>query len=175
MQEAGAKVRVLLVEDDPVQMAGSRGALEGAGFQVETAEDGVARSAEASQSRTVLVAEDDEDLRHVIRITLESDSLRIIEAEDGQAALEAARTEIPEVVLLDWTMPRLSGIEVADTLMRESRTVAMRVVMLTARDDEEDIERGRAAGVFAYLVKPFSPLELVSTIERAFAAIDGGA
>jgi len=117
--------------------------------------------------KTILLVEDDEDLREVVRITLEKPTLHILEARDGMSAVGLARQVIPHVILLDWMMPGMSGLEVIKVLRGDPDTAGIHIIMLTARDQQEDIELGLAAGADAYLVKPFSPLELVRTVENA--------
>ncbi|HEX9733980.1 MAG TPA: response regulator [Thermoanaerobaculia bacterium] len=117
--------------------------------------------------KTVLLVEDDEDLREVVRITLEKPTLHILEARDGMTAILLARQVIPHLILLDWMMPGMDGLEVIHALRGDPDTAGIRIIMLTARDQREDIDRGLEAGADAYLVKPFSPLELVRTVEAA--------
>ena len=117
--------------------------------------------------KTILLVEDDEDLREVVRITLEKPTLHILEARDGMTAVGLARQVIPHVILLDWMMPGMSGLEVIRVLRGDPDTAGIHIIMLTARDQQEDIELGLAAGADAYLVKPFSPLELVRIVESA--------
>lgn len=117
--------------------------------------------------KTLLLVEDDEDLRAVVRITLEKPTLHILEARDGMTAIGLARQVIPHVILLDWMMPGMDGLEVIKVLRSDPDTAGIRIIMLTARDQKEDIDRGLEAGADAYLVKPFSPLELVRTVENA--------
>jgi two-component system phosphate regulon response regulator PhoB len=117
--------------------------------------------------KKILLVEDDPGLRRVVRITLERPSRRLLEAEDGVQALRLIEAEQPDLVLLDWMIPGLSGIEIAQRLQRNGDGSGPAVVMLTGRDQEEDRENGRQAGVFAYLVKPFSPLQLIHVVEKA--------
>src|SRR5690606_27170191 len=108
--------------------------------------------------RTILLADDEAHLRTLVRTTLEDPGCRILEAANGNAALELARSELPDVVVLDLMMPGLTGIEVLNRLRREAKTAAIPVVMLTATGQEKDRNRALELGADAYLVKPFSPL-----------------
>ncbi|MCB1033861.1 MAG: response regulator [Acidobacteria bacterium] len=119
--------------------------------------------------KTILLAEDEVDLRLVIRTTLESPQYRILEADDGQAALDIARREKLDLVLLDWMMPGVSGITVAEELRKSPDTANVPIIMVTARSQRADRERGAELGTFAYLVKPFSPLELLHVVEEALS------
>lgn len=124
--------------------------------------------------KTILLVEDDEDLREVVRITLERPGVQILEADDGEAALEIARKQLPTVILLDWMMPGMDGLDVLRELREDPRTETICVVMLTARNRSEDVRSGLAAGADAYLVKPFSPLELVKVVDKALAGEAAG-
>ena len=116
--------------------------------------------------KTVLVVDDEASLRNLVRTTLESDSYRILEASDGNEALEIAIVEKPDLVVVDWMMPGRTGIEVVVELRKTVHGKDIPIVMLTARGQQVDIERGAEAGVTVYLVKPFSPLELINTVEE---------
>jgi signal transduction histidine kinase len=115
--------------------------------------------------KTILLADDEANLRMLARITLDDPTYRILEAEDGLAALKLARNERPDLLVLDWMMPGLSGIEVARLLRQDPDTAHIPVIMLTAKGQEADRAQGRDIGVHAHLVKPFSPLELLQKIQ----------
>lgn len=118
-------------------------------------------------AKTILIADDEDDLRLLVQITLEDPSLRVITVENGHRVLERVQEEQPDVIILDWMMPGLSGIEVLKRLRANPETAAIPVVFLTARDQPEDVEQARLLGVFAYLIKPFSPLELLDRVHNA--------
>lgn len=99
-------------------------------------------------------------------MTLDDDDYRIIEAPDGTTALELARQQLPDLLILDWIMPGLNGMEVAQALREDPVTAHIPIIMLSARSQEADKERGRAVGASAYLVKPFSPMELRQTVKE---------
>jgi signal transduction histidine kinase len=115
--------------------------------------------------KTILIADDEPSLRMLTRITLEDPDYRILEAADGSTALDLVRSEKPDLLILDWMMPGLTGIEVAHILRQDPRTATIPIIMLTAKGQDTDKAQGRAAGVNAYLVKPFSPLELLQEIQ----------
>ncbi|MEX0744275.1 MAG: response regulator [Phycisphaeraceae bacterium] len=117
---------------------------------------------------TILVADDEAALRGLVRATLD-DSYELLEAGDGRAALEIADRHRVDLVLLDWIMAGMAGIEVARGLRHNPKTASIPIIMLTARGSREDLAAGEEAGVFAYLVKPFSPLELIERVEEALA------
>lgn len=116
--------------------------------------------------KTILIADDEPSLRMLTRITLDDPEYRILEAEDGSIALDLTKREKPDLLILDWMMPGLTGIEVAHSLRQDPQTAAIPIIMLTARGQDTDKAQGRAAGVNTYLVKPFSPLELLQKIQE---------
>jgi two-component system, OmpR family, phosphate regulon response regulator PhoB len=97
----------------------------------------------------------------------------ILHACNGQQAVDLARAEHPDLILLDWMMPGITGIEVAELLRRQSSTADISILMLTGRDQEKDRQRGLALGIGGYLVKPFSPLQLLECVRRELAAREG--
>jgi DNA-binding response OmpR family regulator len=112
----------------------------------------------------VLIADDQANMRALVRLTLETGRFDIFEAHDGDAALEVARRERPDLVFLDWTMPGLSGVEVCRALREDPATAGTRIVMLTARSQNEDRETARAMGADDYITKPFSPIQLLEKV-----------
>ncbi len=117
--------------------------------------------------KTLLLADDEANLRMLARITLDDPDYRILEAADGKAALTLARAEHPDLLVLDWMMPGLTGIEVAHLLRQDPNTSDIPIIMLTAKGQEIDKEQEQGYGTYAYLVKPFSPLELLEKVEAA--------
>jgi CheY-like chemotaxis protein len=120
--------------------------------------------------KKILIADDEEPLRLLVRATLEDESgegrYEIIEAIDGNEALEMVRKERPELTLLDIQMPGLSGLEVCKILKSDPVTSDLMIVMLTAKGQQSDRERGFAAGADDYFAKPFSPLDLLQLVDR---------
>ena len=114
---------------------------------------------------TILVADDEFPIVELVRFTLEDEHVAVVEAFDGVAAMEAARTHRPDLALLDVRMPRLDGVEVCRALRQTPACAHTRVVMLTACAQEEDRSRGLAAGADDYLTKPFSPLALLALVQ----------
>lgn len=113
---------------------------------------------------TVLIADDEEALRTLVRVTLDTGRFRILEASDGVQALELAREHKPDLMFLDWAMPGFSGIEVCRKLRADPATRDLTVVMLTARAQDFDREAALQVGVDAYVTKPFSPLRLLDAV-----------
>jgi two-component system phosphate regulon response regulator PhoB len=118
-------------------------------------------------AKTILLVDDDPDIREIVRIVLEDQGRTIFEAGTGIEGLQIAKQELPDLIILDWMMPGMEGIDVARALGRETETGGIPIIMLTSRDADSDFEQSREAGVFAYLVKPFSPLQLVNTVDSA--------
>ena len=114
---------------------------------------------------TVLIADDEAHVVELVRVTLEDERVRVVEARDGTTALELAVEFEPELIFLDVNLPDLSGLEVCRRLRREPRLAGVRIVMLTAAAQQDDIARGLAAGATHYLTKPFSPVRLLSLVE----------
>lgn len=111
-------------------------------------------------AKTVLVVDDEQDILDLVRFRLEHDGYRVITASDGEAGLSLARTERPDLCVLDVMMPKLSGLEVLARLRDDPSTAAMRVILLTARGQDADVDRGFELGAHDYVTKPFSPKEL---------------
>jgi CheY-like chemotaxis protein len=120
--------------------------------------------------KTILIADDEAHLRLLVRKTLAEDEYRIVEAADGQEALARARKERPDVLILDWMMPRMTGIQVLEAIQGDPDCASTRVIMLTARTQAVDRNLALSQGVRGYLVKPFSPLELIQLVEKVLEA-----
>jgi len=119
--------------------------------------------------RTILIADDEEDLRILVEMTLENPLYRIITAQNGLEALESIRQHRPDLAILDWMMPGLTGLQVVQALRQSPLTATLPVVFLTARDRQEDRDAAGTFGLVSYLVKPFSPLELLGLVKKALA------
>jgi two-component system phosphate regulon response regulator PhoB len=114
---------------------------------------------------TILIADDEAHIIELVRVTLEDDRVRMVEAPDGATALLLAAELEPELVLLDVNLPDMSGLEVCRRLRREPKLTGVPIVMLTAAAQQDDITRGLRAGASQYLTKPFSPVRLLSIVE----------
>jgi len=112
----------------------------------------------------VLIVDDEPHVITLVRVTLEDESFRIIEATDGAQALAAAEETVPRLIFLDVRMPGVDGFEVCRRLRSDPRFSATKIVMLTASGQEADRTRGIAAGADEYLTKPFSPLALLNLV-----------
>ena len=120
---------------------------------------------------TVLVAEDESALVTLLRYNLEREGYRVLEARDGEEALLVAAEEQPDLVVLDWMLPQLSGIEVCRRLRGRQETRNVPIIMLTARGEESDRIRGLDTGADDYLTKPFSMTELLARLRAVLRRI----
>jgi len=120
----------------------------------------------ADRPARVLVVDDDEVIRQLICVNLELEGFEVHTAVDGQDCLDRVGDVAPDVVTLDVMMPRLDGWETAARLRELDNIAPLKVVLLSARAQEADIERGTKIGVDAYLTKPFDPDDLVDTVRR---------
>jgi DNA-binding response OmpR family regulator len=119
----------------------------------------------------ILIVEDQPDICKLIRMTLEFGDFEIHEANDGETGLNMARAIKPSIMLLDVMMPGLlDGYQVCTRIKQDPTLQSIQVVMLTARGQASDLAAGEAAGADAYLVKPFSPLELIERVEAMVSA-----
>jgi two-component system, OmpR family, phosphate regulon response regulator PhoB len=115
-------------------------------------------------SLNILLVEDDTAVREVLRGPLQKAGLHVIEAGDVRQAKEAIVQQIPDLILLDWMLPDVSGVEWARTLKSAPHTRGIPIIMLTARGEEEDRIKGLEVGADDYVTKPFSPRELIARI-----------
>ncbi|KPF68677.1 chemotaxis protein CheY [beta proteobacterium AAP99] len=117
--------------------------------------------------KKILIVEDHADIRKLISMTLEFEDYEIHEAPDGVTGLLMAQTVQPDLIVMDVMMPgELDGLQVCKHIRSDPRLGHIPVVLLTARGQARDRETGLAAGATQYLVKPFSPLQLIETIEQ---------
>ena len=114
----------------------------------------------------VLVVDDDDVIRQLITVNLELEGFDVVTAVDGQDALDKVKAAQPRVITLDVMMPRLDGWEAAARLRSDPETAHIKVILLSARAQEADLQRGERIGVDAYLTKPFDPDELIDLVRR---------
>jgi DNA-binding response OmpR family regulator len=117
---------------------------------------------------TVLVADDSNHMRELVRITLSSQAWRVVETGDPGTVPELVKTSKPDVVLLDVTFEgfKADGFDVCRTLKGDAETREVPVIMLSAHDKTGDLAEGRAAGAADYLLKPFGPIQLIDAIKK---------
>jgi DNA-binding response OmpR family regulator len=117
----------------------------------------------------VLVVDDDPDIRELVVFKLEQLGHNVTQERDGEGGLAAAQETTPDLVMLDVMMPKLTGIEVCRKLREDPATATVPIILITAKAQEADVERGFAAGADDYIVKPFSPRELASRVQAVVA------
>lgn len=113
----------------------------------------------------VLVVEDEDAIMTLIQFTLEQAGFGVITAPSVEAAMPLLAAQLPDVVLLDWMLPGMSGVQFARQLRRDERTVDLPIILLTARSQDDDKEQGLDQGADDYITKPFSPRELIARIK----------
>lgn len=115
----------------------------------------------------ILIAEDDNDIRELIVLTLQFNGFEVDSAEDGQAAVDQVKANPNyDIILMDVRMPRMTGYQACEALKGDDETKAIPVVFLSAKGQEKEIQTGLNAGASDYVLKPFSPDDLINTINR---------
>jgi DNA-binding response OmpR family regulator len=122
----------------------------------------------------VLVIDDEAPIRLLCRVNLEAEGMKVLEAPDGPTGLAAARTSLPDVILLDVMMPGLDGWQVAEELLDDESTSGIPIVFLTARAELRDRARGLDVGGIDYVTKPFNPIELASLVRDLLGRVERG-
>jgi DNA-binding response OmpR family regulator len=117
----------------------------------------------------ILLAEDEPDIQLIVRIALEDAGHAVVVVDDGQAAVEQARAEPFDVVLLDVMMPRLDGLGACETLKADPRTRDVPVIFLTARSQQSEVQAGLRIGALGYIIKPFDAFTLADEIAALLA------
>jgi DNA-binding response OmpR family regulator len=121
---------------------------------------------------TILVVDDDADIRRFVEMNLRLEGYRVMSAADGAMALAMASTDVPDLVLLDVMMPGMDGIEVVRRLKSDVATAAIPVILLSAKAQATDISGGLEAGADDYITKPFDPLELLDKVAALIGAAE---
>lgn len=119
--------------------------------------------------RTILVADDESHILHVVSLKLKNAGYRVLTARDGQEALELAQQEKPDLLITDYHMPQLNGIELCRKLKLDPTTSHIPAIMLTARGYELEPADTEQSGILRMLSKPFSPRHLLTTVEEVLA------
>ncbi|MFQ6100865.1 MAG: response regulator transcription factor [Anaerolineae bacterium] len=114
----------------------------------------------------ILVAEDERDIRDLIGFTLRFAGFEVVLTANGIEALEKVPQELPDLIILDVRMPKMTGYEVCRQLKDNPATSAIPIVFLSAKGQETEIEQGLASGAIEYIVKPFAPDELTSQVKE---------
>jgi|SRR5450432_1696015 len=118
------------------------------------------------ESKTILVADDESHILHVVSLKLRNAGYRVVTARDGQEALEMAQQEKPDLIITDYHMPQLSGLELCHKLKQDAATSGIPAIMLTARGYHLEPEDTEKSGILRMLSKPFSPRQLLATVNE---------
>ena len=124
---------------------------------------------------TVLVVDDDPVILKLLEVNFEMEGFEVVRAADGAEGLERARAVLPDIVVLDVMMPRMTGYEVAKALREDNDTAHIPIIFVTARAQSSDVERGMELGVDDYVTKPFDPLDLIARVNTLLARSQAGA
>jgi two-component system phosphate regulon response regulator PhoB len=125
------------------------------------------------QKHRILIIEDEKPIRDMVYFALDSDGYEIIEAVDGREATEKLAQELPSLILMDWMLPDVSGLELVRRIKRDAITSHIPIIMLTAKTEERDKIQGLDSGADDYITKPFSVRELSARIRAVMRRIDG--
>jgi len=117
--------------------------------------------------KKILVVDDKPEIRELVEITLKSDNYRILQAENGDDAVKIAKSEKPDLIIMDIMMPgKLDGYDATRIIKNEPKTKDCKIIILSAKGQEIDKKEGYNAGANDYFVKPFSPLDLIKKVEE---------
>jgi CheY-like chemotaxis protein len=117
--------------------------------------------------KKILIVDDRSEVRELVEVTLKSEEYQILQANSGTRAIEIAREQKPDLVLMDVMMPgKIDGIEAARIIKNDPATRGIIIIMLTSKGQVDDIKNGFAVGANDYFVKPFSPLDLIKKVEE---------
>ena len=114
----------------------------------------------------ILIAEDDQDIRELVVLTLQFSGFDVVSVEDGSLAVEKAKTEAFDLILMDVRMPRMTGYEACRRLKELEETRNIPIIFLSAKGQEQEIQTGLNAGAADYILKPFAPDTLINTINN---------
>lgn len=118
-------------------------------------------------SQRIVIADDEPDINRLIAMILRE--YTVLRAKRGDEALELIRQEMPDLAILDISMPGLTGLEVAQALLTDPATASIPLILLSAYGQQREIDAGLATGVALYIVKPFDPEELLQSVEKLLA------
>lgn len=117
-------------------------------------------------TKRILVVDDEKDIVKLVKMYLEHHRYEVITANDGQEGLEKAKTEKPDLIVLDLMLPKMNGYKVCGLLKKDTRYAKTPVILFTAKAQEKDVKLGKEVGADAYITKPFEPEILLSKIEE---------
>lgn len=123
--------------------------------------------------RKVLIADDEHNIRHILDFSLHAEGFDVVSAENGEDAFTLAVNELPDIIILDVMMPGRGGIETCKVLKDDERTADIPVILLTAKSTREDRDMGKAAGADGYITKPFSPQNVIDSVQSLLGVMNG--
>lgn len=123
-------------------------------------------------NKKVMIVDDEPFVREIVRVKLRQFGIDVIEGATGPEALEKALRDKPDLILLDIMMPKMSGFEVCEKLKSHPETANIPILMLTARGEQTDKEKGERVGALDYIVKPFSPQKLAEKVMSIIGSND---
>jgi len=126
-----------------------------------------------TQNRTILIVDDEEDIRAVLQARLEAAGFRVRTASNGMDALDSIRSDPPDLVILDVMLPDITGLDVCALVKRDRRLRKIPIILLTARSQPQDRLTGAALGADAYMNKPFNADELLAEVRRLLVGQEG--
>ena len=121
--------------------------------------------------KKVLVVDDDVFIRRMIEIRLKAADVNVIEAENGEEAVEKTISERPDLIIMDIMMPRMDGFQACEAIRSNTEISGTPILMLTARGQQIDLEKAMALGILEYITKPFSPKELAKKVVKILNAV----
>lgn len=117
--------------------------------------------------KKILIVDDQAEVRELVAVTLRVGDYQVLQAQNGEAAVEKAKRETPDLIIMDVMMPGgIDGLEATRKIKNDPETKDCQVVILSAKGQETDIQKGFEAGADSYFIKPFSPLELIRKVEE---------
>lgn len=123
----------------------------------------------------ILVAEDERDIRDLISFTLQFAGFEVVSASNGADAVVLAEEELPDLILMDVRMPRMTGYQACEALKKQPATAAIPVIFLSAKGQESEIQEGLGVGAVRYILKPFAPDDLTHQVEQVLVELGKGA
>lgn len=124
-----------------------------------------------SRPALILIAEDERDIRDLITFSLRYGGFDVIEAQNGQEAVEQAMANVPDLILMDVRMPKMTGYQACEKLKTMDETKHIPVIFLSAKGQESEIQEGLDAGAEAYILKPFAPDELANKVRAVLKTV----
>lgn len=124
-----------------------------------------------AQTKRILIVDDEEVIRELAKDLLENKGYQVLTAPDGRKGVEIAKSQKPDLIIMDVNMPRLNGFQALHEIKKDKKTMSIPVFMLTTRNSEDDMRQGMEEYADKYLPKPFTPQKLLQEIEETLGLI----